>query len=108
MGFKNQKDWAVIFPSPSKLSLSLSLSSSSYRENLIKEINCFDKLLGLHLTADLKWDTYITLLAKGTAKLIEQLYFSRMYLIPNVLFNLYKNQIYSKIVNSSHIWAGSS
>ena len=65
----------------------------------LKEIDCFDKHLGLHFTPNLKQDTYIT----SIPRIVSKFYHSRNYLISNALLDLYKSQIHPKMEYGSQI-----
>ena len=48
----------------------------------LKEIDCFDKILGLHLTPDLKLSTWSV--ENGAVKMVRLFYHSKKYLVLNV------------------------
>ena len=56
------------------------------------EAPCLEKLLGLKLTPDLKWNDYITSIAKEAAKMVGNLYRLMKVLTPSIAY-LYKSQI---------------
>ena len=45
----------------------------------LKEASCFDRLLGLKFTPDLRWNTYIRSVAKATGKMVGSFYRSKKY-----------------------------
>ena len=57
---------------------------------ILSEASCFDKLLGLKFTTDLKWNFYIESVAKETAKMVGSLHRSKRYLTPPAILYLYK------------------
>ena len=65
-----------------------------------------DRLLGLKLTQDLKWNSYISSIASEASKMIGSLYRSRKYLTPSAILYLYKSQIRPRMEYCCHIWAG--
>ena len=75
--------------------------------NLV-EAPCLEKLLGLKLTPDLKWNAYILAVAADTGKMVGSFYRSRKYLTPPALLYLYKSQIRPKMEYCCHIWAGAA
>ena len=75
---------------------------------VLEESPSLDQLLGLKFTPDLKWDYYISSVAKGTARMAGSFYRSRKFLTSKALLYLYKSQIRPKMEYCSHIWAGSS
>ena len=108
------KAWQVTFNS-SKTKL---LSFHHHREpvfhpvqmegsNLV-EAPCLEKLLGLKLTPDLKWNAYILAVAADTGKMVGSFYRSRKYLTPSALLYLYKSQIRPRMEYCCHIWAGAA
>ena len=72
------------------------------------ESDSHDRLLGLKLTTDLKWDSYITRIAKNASKMVGSFYRSRKYLSPSSILYLYKSQIRPTMEYCCHIWAGAS
>ena len=72
------------------------------------EAPCFDKLLGLTFTPDLKWNTYIKSVAKVAGKMVGSLYRSRRYLTADAILYLYKSQVRPKMEYCCHIWAGAA
>ena len=74
----------------------------------LSEASCFDKLLGLKFTPNLKWNSYIEPVAKETAKMVGYLHLSKKYLTPPAIFYLYKSQIQPRMKYCCHIWAGSA
>ena len=74
----------------------------------LSEASCFDKLLGLKFTPDLKWNSYIESVAKETAKMVGSLHRSKRYLTPPAILYLYKSQIRPRMEYCCHIWAGSA
>ena len=72
----------------------------------LAESNSHNRLLGLTLTSDLKWDTYIRKIAKNASRMIESLYRSKQYLSPSSILYLYKSQIRPTMEYCCHIWAG--
>ena len=76
-------------------------------ENLV-EFDSLDRLLGLKLSSDLKWDDYINSLAKSASKMVGSFYRSRKYLSPSSILYLYKSQIRPTMEYCCHIWSGAS
>ena len=72
------------------------------------ESDSHDRLLGLKLTTYLKWDSYITWIAKNASKMVGSFYRSREYLSPSSILYLYKIQIRPRMEYCCHIWAGAS
>ena len=70
--------------------------------NLV-EAPCLEKLLGLKLTPDLKWNAYILAEAADTGKMVGFFYRSRKYLTTPALLYLYKSQIRPKMEYCCHI-----
>ena len=54
----------------------------------LSEAPCFDRLLGLEFTPDLRWNTYIRSVAKATGKMVGSFYRSRKYLTPSAMLYL--------------------
>lgn len=59
----------------------------------LNEFSCFQCLLGLKFTPDLKWNSYKQSIAKEARKMIDLLYCSRNYLTPPAFLYLYKSRI---------------
>ena len=74
----------------------------------LNEAPCLEKLLGLKLTPDLKWNDYITSIAKEAAKMVGNLYRLRKFLTPSSIAYLFKSQIRPRMEYCCHIWAGAS
>ena len=74
----------------------------------LDEAPCLDKLLGLKLTPDLKWNSYILSVAKETGKMVGSFFTSKKFLTPEAILYLYKSQIRPKMEYCCHIWAGAS
>ena len=74
----------------------------------LEEKSCLDRLIGLKLTSDLKWNAYIVEVAKNVSKMIGSFYRSKKYLTPESILYLYKSQIRPKMEYCCHIWAGYS
>ena len=74
----------------------------------LSEATCFDKLLGLKFTPDLKWNSYIESVAKEAAKMVGSLHQSKRYLTPPAILYLYKSQICPRMEYCYHIWEGSA
>ena len=72
------------------------------------ESDSHDRLLGLKLTTDLKWDSYITRFAKNASKMVGSFYRSHKHLSPSSILYLYKSQIRPTMEYCCHIWAGAS
>ena len=62
-------------------------------ETTLSEASSFDRLLGLKITPDLKWNEYIGEVAKVAGKMVGSLFRSRTYLSPASILYLYKSQI---------------
>ena len=74
----------------------------------LKEASCFDRLLGLKFTPDLRWNTYIRSVAKATGKMVGSFYRSKKYLTPPAILYLYKSQIRPKMEYRCHLWGGAA
>ena len=74
----------------------------------LEEKSCLDRLIGLKLTSDLKWNAYMVEVTKSVSKMIGSFYRSKKYLTPESILYLYKSQIRPKMEYCCHIWAGSS
>ena len=109
------KDWFVTFnASKTKLvtfhhkkndpSFNLVHMDSSFLE----EAPCLERLLGLKLTPDLKWNSYILSVAMETGKMVGSFFRSKKYLTPAAILYLYKSQIRPKMEYCCHIWSGAS
>ena len=72
------------------------------------ESDSHDRLLGLTLSSDLKWDTYIARIAKNASKMVGSFYRSRNFLSPSSILYLYKSQIRPTMEYCCHLWAGAS
>lgn len=59
----------------------------------LEESVMLDKLLGLKISYDLKWNPYITSVAKDAAKMVGSFYRSKKHLTPDAIVYLYKSQI---------------
>ena len=70
--------------------------------------NSHNQLLGLTLTSELKWDTYISNIAKNASRMVGSLYCSKKYLSPSSIFYFYNSQIRLTMEYCCHIWAGAS
>merc|ERR1712148_109025 len=64
--------------------------------------------LGLKLTPDLKWNSYILSVAMETGKMVGSFFRSKKYLTPAAILYLYKSQIRPKMEYCCHIWSGAS
>ena len=74
----------------------------------LEESSCLDKLLGLKVSSDLRWNAYIECIAKNAARMVGSFYRARNYLTRNALFYLYKSQIRPQMEYCCHLWAGCS
>merc|ERR1712101_94461 len=74
----------------------------------LPEASCHERLLGLRLTSDLKWNAYILSVAKEASKIIISLYRSRRFFTPKSILYIYKSQIRPRMEYCSHIWAGAA
>ena len=74
----------------------------------LDETPMLDKLLGLKISTDLKWDAYIRSVAKDVARMVVSFYRSKRFLCPESILYLYKSQVRPKMEYCSHIWAGAS
>ena len=77
-------------------------------ESELKDSSCLDKLLGLKLTPDLRWDAYIKCVARDAARMVGSFYRSKKFLTPSALLYLYKSQIRPRMEYCCHLWDGSS
>lgn len=75
-------------------------------DHTLKEAPCFEHLLSLNLTLDLKWNTCIHAIAKDTGRMVWYLYCIWKYLIPAAMLKLYKSQIRPRMEFWCHIWTG--
>ena len=64
------------------------------------------KLLGLTLTSDLSWNSYISSIGKSGARKVGSLYRSMKYLTPEAALYLYKSTIRPCMECCCHLWAG--
>ena len=69
---------------------------------------CLERLLGLKLTPDLKWNSYILSVAKEAGRMVGSFYRSKKFLTPAAILYLYKSQIRPKMEYCCHIWSGAS
>ena len=76
--------------------------------SILEEASCLERLLGLKLTSDLKWNSYILSVAKEAGKMVGSFFRSKKYLTPAAILYLYKSQIRPKMEYCCHIWAGAS
>ena len=72
----------------------------------LEESSCLDKLLGLKVSSDLKWNEYIACIAKNAARMVGSFYRARNYMTRNALLYLYKSQIRPQMEYCCHLWAG--
>ena len=70
----------------------------------LDESNTLDKLLGLKITPNFKWDIYIQHIAKDAARIVGSFYRSRKFLTPDAILYLYKSQIHPKIEYFPTFW----
>ena len=109
------KEWLVTFNASKTKLLSFhhhrnppDLSSVKMSETTLSEASSFDRLLGLKITPDLKWNEYIGEVAKVAGKMVGSLFRSRRYLSPASILYLYKSQIRPKMEYCCHIWGGAA
>ena len=109
------KRWFVSFNAPkTKLGSfhhkrnSPSFSSIQMDGSTLKEAPCLERLLGLKLTLDLRWNSYILSVAKETSKMVGSFFRSKRFLTPAAILYLYKSQIRPRMEYCCHIWAGAS
>ena len=109
------KKWLVAFNSAKTKLLSIhhhkqvpTLPPIMMDNSVLTDAPFFDKLLGLKITPDLKWDSYLDNVKKEVAKMVGSLSRSRKFLTPPAILYLYKSQIRPRMEYCSHIWAGSS
>ena len=109
------KRWLVTFNASKTKLLSLHhqrsdphLASIEMNGCLLGEAQCFDKLLGLTITPDLKWNTYIKSIAKAAGKMVVSFYRSSRYLTADAILYLYKSQVRPRMEYCCHIWAGAA
>ena len=109
------KEWLVTFNASKTKLLSFhhhrnppNLSPVEMSETTLSESSCFDRLLGLKITPDLKWNEYIREVAKVAGKMVGSLLRSRKYLSPESILYLYKSQIRPKMEYCCHIWGGAA
>ena len=84
------------------------LSPVQMSETTLSEALCLDRLLGLKITPDLKWNEYIREVAKVAGKMVGSLFRSRKYLTPASMLYLYKSQIRPLMEYCCHIWGGAA
>ena len=85
-----------------------SLSPIHMNGTPLTEAPCFDKLLGLKFTPDLRWNCYIRSVAKSAGKMVGSFYRSRKYLTPDAILYLFKSQIRPTMEYCCHIWGGAA
>ena len=73
--------------------------------NFIQENNTIS-LLGLTVSSDLSWKTYIQSISKKAAQRIGSLYRASRYLPPQSILYLYKSTIRPLMEYCCHLWAG--
>ena len=107
------KEWLVTFNASKTKLLSFHhhrnppvLNSVEMSDTILSESPCFDRLLGLKITPDLKWNDYIGEVAKTAGMMVGSLSRSRKYLSPASILYLYKSQIRPKMEYCCHIWGG--
>ena len=109
------KDWFVTF-NASKTKLvtfhhkkgSPSFCPIQMDNSVLEEAPCFERFLGLKLTPDLKWNSYILSVAKEAGKMVGSFFRTRKYLTPAAILYLYKSQIRPRMEYCCHIWSGAS
>merc|ERR1712240_696767 len=62
-------------------------------DNSLVEAPCLERLLGLKLTTDLRWNSYILSVAKEASKMVGSFFRSKSFLTPAAILYLYKSQI---------------
>ncbi len=105
------KNWLVNF-NASKTKL---LSINHHRDPSLPPIRMSDsqllesnslRLLGLTLTADLRWNKYIESIASSTARKVGSLCRARKFFSPESILQIYKTTIRPCMEYCCHIWAG--
>ena len=105
------KKWLVTFSS-TKTKL---LSINNFREPFLPPVSMDGsnlpesgsfRLLGMTLSQDFSWRTYIESIAKSSAMKVGSLLRARSYLTPESILYLYKSSIRPCIEYCCHIWAG--
>ena len=109
------KEWLVTFNASKTKLMSFHhrrtfVDSPSVEMNdiVLNETPCLDRFLGLKITPDLKWNSYITSVSTRAGKMVGSFYRSREYFTQSAILYLYKSQIRPTMEYCCHIWAGAS
>ena len=109
------KRWLVSFNAPKTKLASFhhkrnnpSFSPIHMDNSTLKEAPCIERLLGLKLTPDLRWNSYILSVVKEASKMVGSFFRSKRFLTPAAILYLYKSQIRPRMEYCCHIWAGAS
>ena len=75
---------------------------------MLNEQSSLDRLLGLKIATDLKWNSYIAEVGKQVSKMMGSFYRSSKMLTPEAILYLYNSQVRPKMEYCAYIWTGAS